>query len=269
MRRTFLKLAAATLVGAALSASAFAADPAKKEITFGTTVGDFGDMVRQSIKPQLEKKGYTVKLVEFTDYVRPNLALAEGAIDVNIFQHRPYLDNFAREHKLSLTPVAQVPTGPLGLYSGKLKALNQVKAGSTVAVPNDPTNMARALVMLADAGWITLKPGIDPLRASEKDIAENLKQVKIVQLEAAQLPRARADVDFAVINGNYAASSGIKFTEGLFLEKGYTFVNVVVTRSADVNKPFVKDVVAAYNSPEFKQYAKRRFAGYKFPQGWN
>lgn len=268
MRRDFLKLAVALTLGSALAAPALAADPAKPEIVFGTTVGDFGDMVKLSIKPILEKQGYKVKLVEFTDYVRPNLALAEGSIDVNIFQHKPYLDNFAKEHKLALTPVAQVPTGPLGLYSGKQQALTAVKAGSSVAVPNDPTNQARALVMLADLGWITLKPGIDPLTASERDVEKNLKQIKIVPLEAAQLPRARSDVDFAVVNGNYAVSAGIKFTEALFLEKSYAYVNWVVVRSADVNKPFIKDVTAAYNSAEFKAWAKTRFAGYKLPQTW-
>ncbi len=268
MRRHFLKLAVALAVSGALSTSALAADPAKPELVFGTTVGDFGDMVKLSIKPILEKQGYKVKLVEFTDYVRPNLALAEGSIDVNIFQHKPYLDNFAKEHKLALTLVAQVPTGPLGLYSGKQKALAAVKAGSTVAVPNDPTNQARALVMLADLGWITLKPGIDPLTASERDVEKNLKQIKIVPLEAAQLPRARGDVDFAVVNGNYAVSSGMKFTEALALEKSYAYVNWVVVRTADVNKPFVKDITAAYNSAEFKAWAKTRFAGYKLPQSW-
>ena len=114
MRRHFLKLAVALAVSGALSTSALAADPAKPELVFGTTVGDFGDMVKLSIKPILEKQGYKVKLVEFTDYVRPNLALAEGSIDVNIFQHKPHLDNFAKEHKLALTPVAQSADQPAG-----------------------------------------------------------------------------------------------------------------------------------------------------------
>ena len=163
MRRTVLKTLAAVSLGLAFSASAWAADPAKKEIVIGTTVGDFGDMVKQSIKPILEKKGYSVKLVEFTDYVRPNLALQEGSLDVNVFQHKPYLYIFAKEHNLSLTPVFQVPTAPLGIYPGKLKSLKDVKAGSTLAAPNDPTNFARALVMLNDLGWVKLKPGINPL----------------------------------------------------------------------------------------------------------
>jgi D-methionine transport system substrate-binding protein len=183
------------LLSLAVAGPALAADPAKKEIVIGTTVGDFGDMVKQSVKPILEKQGYAVKLVEFTDYVRPNMALQEGALDVNVFQHKPYLDNFVKEHKLSLKEVFQVPTAPLGIYPGKLKSLKDVKEGSTISAPNDPSNFARALVMLSDLGWVKLKPGINPLTASERDIAVNVKKLKIVQLEAAQLPRSRSDVD--------------------------------------------------------------------------
>ncbi|BAK77843.1 NLPA lipoprotein [Pseudogulbenkiania sp. NH8B] len=268
MRRFVLKALAVSVLGLAVAGSALAADPSKKEIVIGTTVGDFGDMVKQSVKPILEKQGYSVKLVEFTDYVRPNLALQEGSLDVNVFQHKPYLDNFAKEHKLSLKEVFQVPTAPLGIYPGKLKSLKDIKAGSTVAAPNDPSNFARALVMLSDLGWIKLKPGIDPLTASEHDIAQNLKNIKIVPLEAAQLPRSRNDVDFAVINGNYATSSGIKLTEAVYQEKSYAYVNWGVVRAADVKKAWVKDVVAAYNSNEFKAWAKQKYAGYKLPANW-
>lgn len=261
-------LLAASLIAASLPLSALAVDAAKPQIVIGTTVGDFGDMVNDSIKPQLEAEGYKVKLVEFTDYVTPNLALGDGSIDVNCFQHKPYLDSFAKSHNLDLTPVTQVPTGPMGLYAGKKQKLDQVTDGSTVAIPNDRTNQARALVMLQDLGWLTLKAGTDPLKASEFDVEKNPHQIKLIPLEAAQLPRSREDVDFSVINGNYAASSGIPFKTGLFLERSYNFINWVVVRSADKDKPFVKDVTAAYNSAAFRAYAKKRFADYKFPQGW-
>ena len=241
----------------------------KKEIVFGTTVGDFGDMVKDQIQPALEKKGYTVKLVEFTDYVRPNLALAEGELDINIFQHKPYLDDFKKEHNLDITEAFQVPTAPLGLYPGKLKSLEEVKDGSTVSAPNDPSNFARALVMLNELGWIKLKDGINPLTASKADIAENLKNIKIVELEAAQLPRSRADVDFAVVNGNYAISSGMKLTEALFQEPSFAYVNWSAVKTADKDSQWLKDVTEAYNSDEFKAYAHKRFEGYKYPAAWN
>ncbi|MBW3897978.1 hypothetical protein HHC15_05595 [Neisseria meningitidis] len=254
----------------AASASAAADNgAAKKEIVFGTTVGDFGDMVKEHIQPELEKKGYTVKLVEFTDYVRPNLALAEGELDINIFQHKPYLDDFKKEHNLDITEAFQVPTAPLGLYPGKLKSLEEVKDGSTVSAPNDPSNFARALVMLNELGWIKLKDGINPLTASKADIAENLKNIKIVELEAAQLPRSRADVDFAVVNGNYAMSSGMKLTEALFQEPSFAYVNWSAVKTADKDSQWLKDVTEAYNSDAFKAYAHKRFEGYKYPAAWN
>ncbi|WP_373824037.1 MetQ/NlpA family ABC transporter substrate-binding protein [Neisseria dentiae] len=245
-----------------------AAGAEKQEIVFGTTVGDFGDMVKDQIQPALEKKGYKVKLIEFTDYVRPNLALAEGELDINIFQHKPYLDDFKKEHKLDITEVFQVPTAPLGLYPGKLKLLDEVKDGSSVSAPNDPSNFARALVMLNELGWIKLKDGINPLTASKNDIAENLKNINIVELEAAQLPRSRADVDFAIVNGNYAMSSGMKLTETLFQEPSFAYVNWSAVKTADKDSQWVKDVTDAYNSDEFKTYAKQRFAGYKYPASW-
>ncbi|PSJ47551.1 hypothetical protein C7H85_01570 [Zobellella endophytica] len=267
MPRPLLKLSLLAL--ACCSFPLLAVDQEKKDIVIGTTVGDFADMVTESIKPQLEALGYSVKLVEFTDYVMPNLALAEGALDVNCFQHRPYLETFSKDRGLELSPITQVPTGPMGLYSGRLDSLDRVKQGSTVAIPNDPTNQARALLMLEDMGWITLKEGIDPLRASEFDVAENPKGIRLVPLEAAQLPRSRQDVDFSVINGNYAASSGIPFAEGLFLERSYDFINWVVVRSEDRDQAFVQDVIAAYNSDAFKDYAIKRFEGYKYPESWN
>lgn len=255
----------------AASAAAPSADngAAKKEIVFGTTVGDFGDMVKEQIQAELEKKGYTVKLVEFTDYVRPNLALAEGELDINVFQHKPYLDDFKKEHNLDITEAFQVPTAPLGLYPGKLKSLEEVKDGSTVSAPNDPSNFARALVMLNELGWIKLKDGINPLTASKADIAENLKNIKIVELEAAQLPRSRTDVDFAVVNGNYAISSGMKLTEALFQEPSFAYVNWSAVKTADKDSQWLKDVTEAYNSDAFKAYAHKRFEGYKYPAAWN
>ena len=267
-RRSFFTLSALALLASSLPLSAFAIDEAKKEIVIGTTVGDFADMVTDSIKPQLEAKGYKVKLVEFTDYVTPNIALADGSLDVNCFQHKPYLESFSKDRGLSLAPITQVPTGPMGLYAGKLEDLKAVKEGSTVAIPNDPTNQARALLMLQDLGWLSLKEGINPLKASEFDVVKNPHNLKLVLLEAAQLPRSREDVDFSVINGNFAASSGIPFSSGLFLERSYDFINWVVVKSADAGKPFAKDVAAAYNSPEFKAYAAKRFVGYKYPEGW-
>lgn len=244
-------------------------DPEKSKIIIGTTEGDFADMVRNQVKASLEAQGYEVELIPFTDYVRPNLALAEGDLDINIFQHKPYLDTFKKENNLDLVEVFQVPTAPLGIYSGKKASLDEVYKGMSVSAPNDPSNFARALVMMNDLGWITLKDNVDPLTASKADIADNSKyDIKIVELEAAQLPRARDEVDFAVINGNYATDSGIKLTEALFQEPSFAYVNWSAVKSADAGKKWVEDVTNAYNSDAFKKYAHDTFPGYKYPKIW-
>ncbi len=244
-------------------------DPEHTKIVIGTTEGDFADMVRNQVKGALESQGYEVELITFTDYVRPNLALAEGDLDINVFQHKPYLDTFKTENNLDLVEVFQVPTAPLGIYSGQKSNLNEAYKGMRVSAPNDPSNFARALVMMDDLGWITLKDNIDPLTASKTDIADNSKyDIEIVELEAAQLPRARDEVDFAVINGNYATDSGIELTEALFQEPSFAYVNWAAIKSADKDKKWVEDVTNAYNSAEFKQYAHDTFPGYKFPNNW-
>lgn len=243
-------------------------DPEKSKIVIGTTEGDFADMVRNQVKGELEKQGYQVELKTFTDYVRPNLALADGDLDINVFQHKPYLDTFKAENNLDLIEVFQVPTAPLGIYSGKKTKLEDAYDGMSVSAPNDPSNFARALVMMKELGWITLKDGIDPLKASKADIASNPKNIKIVELEAAQLPRARDEVDFAVINGNYATDAGIKITEALFQEPSYAYVNWSAVKTADKDKQWVQDVNNAYNSDAFKQYAHQTFPGYKYPAIW-
>ncbi len=244
-------------------------DPDHSKIIIGTTEGDFADMVRNQVKASLEEQGYEVELIAFTDYVRPNLALAEGDLDINIFQHKPYLDTFKTENNLDLVEVFQVPTAPLGIYSGKKTTLDDVYKGMSVSAPNDPSNFARALVMMSDLGWIALKDDVDPLTASKTDIADNSKyDIKIVELEAAQLPRARDEVDFAVINGNYATDAGIELTEALFQEPSFNYVNWSAIKSADTGKKWVEDVTNAYNSEAFKKYAHDTFPGYKYPKIW-
>lgn len=276
MTKTWKTLVAAAAVSIGLTAcggnSGTAADtPAaeKKEIRIGTTPGDFADMVKDSIKPILEAQGYTVKLTEFPDYVTPNKALAEKAIDINTFQHKPYLDSFKAEHKLDLVEVFQIPTAPLGVYGGKKSALDEVAAGDKVSAAGDPSNFARALVMLDELGWIKLKDGIDPLTASKADIAENIKGIEIVEVEAANLPRSREDMAFAVVNGNYAMSSGMKLTDALFQEPSFAYVNWSAVRTEDKDAQWVKDITAAYNSDAFKQYVDEKFPGYKHPAAWN
>ncbi|MGK5010507.1 MetQ/NlpA family ABC transporter substrate-binding protein [Janthinobacterium sp. MDB2-8] len=260
-RRSIL-LSALTL---ALTASfAHAKDP--KEITIGTSAGPYADQIKLGIKPILEKQGYKVKLVEFNDYIQPNFALAEGSLDANVFQHIVYLKKFALEHKLALTDLITIPTAPIAIYSKKHKTLDDVKEGTTVGLPNDPTNQARALVLLDQLGWIKLRASFDPVRASERDIAVNTKKIKLLPLEAAQLPRSLGDTDYSFINGNYALASGLKLTDALVAEKiSPNYINLVAIRTADKDKQFAKDLAAAYRSREFLDITNKHFAGYSKP----
>ncbi|AKU20589.1 MetQ/NlpA family ABC transporter substrate-binding protein [Massilia sp. NR 4-1] len=241
--------------------NAAAKDP--KELVIGTSAGKYADQLKIGIKPILEKQGYKVKIVEFNDYVQPNFALAEGSLDANVFQHIVYLNKFATEHKLALSPLITIPTAAIAIYSRKHKSLNEVKEGSTVAMPNDPTNQARALVLLDQLGWIKLRAGVDPLRASERDVATNIKKVKLIALEAAQLPRSLQDTDYSFINGNYAEASGISLAEALITEKiSPSYINLVAVRTADKDKQFAKDIAAAYRSREFLDITNKYFKNY-------
>lgn len=246
--------------------SSVAADANKRDLVLGATAGPYADQIKLGIKPILERQGYKVKLVEFHDYVQPNLALAQGSIDANVFQNRIYLARFAKDQKLDLTAVVKVPTVPMAIYSKRHKSLNAVPAGATVALPNDPTNQARALNILVRLGWITLKPGVDPLRVSERDVATNPRTIKLLPLEAAQLPRALDDTDFAFVNGNYAIGAGLKLREALKIEDDIDpYIIVVTVRTADANKQFVQDLAAAYRSPEFARTVDERFPEYVKP----
>ena len=265
--RAWSRLAAIAL-GAlvAVSVTAYAADPDKKEIRFGATAGPYSDQIRYGIKPLLEKEGYKVTIVEFSDYVQPNLALADGALDANAFQNEVYLKRFSADHKLALSEVVKVPTAPIGLYSHKHKRLDELKDGASVSLPNDVTNQARAIILLQQLGWVTLKPGVDPLKSSERDIDANPHKLKLVPLEAAQLPRSLDDVDYAFVNGNFALASGLRLTDALLLEKiPPYYLNLVAVRTADLNRPYVKDIANAYRSTEFKRVIDERFTGFLKP----
>lgn len=260
-RRILLASPLILAIALAVAANAQAKDP--KEIVIGTSAGPYADQVRLGIKPILEKQGYKVRIVEFNDYIQPNFALAEGSLDANVFQHVIYLDRFAAQHKLALSELVKVPTAPIAIYSRRHKSLDAVKNGSTVALPNDPTNQARALVMLDQLGWIKLRAGVDPIRASERDVVANPKGVKLLPLEAAQLPRSLQDADYAFVNGNYALASGLKLRDALRTEKiSPAYANLVAVRTPDRDKPFARDLAAAYKSRAFLDVTNKHFADY-------
>lgn len=171
----------------------------------GATVGPHAAIVSEAAKVA-EKSGLKVKVVEFTDYIAPNRALADKALNVNVYQHEPFLKNFNKNQQTNLVKIADVVVQPMGLYSDTVKSLEAILEGAKIAIPNDPTNGGRALVLLKTAGLIDLKPGMTGTTATVADITANSKGVKVVELEAAQLPRGLEDVDVACVPMNYAIS---------------------------------------------------------------
>lgn len=267
-RILLLGLAAASISTVSLSfglSAAHAQD--KKEIVVGATAGSNTDVLRLGIQPQLEKQGYKLKIVEFNDYVQPNLALAQGSLDANFFQHIIYLKKFAADQKLDLVDIVQGPIAPLGIYSTKRKSIAEIQEGDRITLPNDPSNLARALLLLQDEKLITVKADIDPLRVTEKDITSNPKQLKLQPIEAAQLPRTLGDAEYAIINGNFAISSGLKLTEAVVLEKTPDhYLLVAAVRTADQDSAWAKDLAAAFKTDFFKQVLDQHFPGYARPR---
>ncbi|MGE5578391.1 MAG: MetQ/NlpA family ABC transporter substrate-binding protein [Syntrophothermus sp.] len=222
--------------------------------------------ILEVVKPLLAKQGIKLEVVEFTDYVQPNLALASGDLDANFFQHVPYLETFSKDHNLQLTYIAKVHVEPMGVYSQKIKKLGELKDKAIVAIPNDPTNGGRALLLLQKAKLIELKKGAG-LTATVFDIAKNPKNLQFRELEAAQLPRALADVDLAVINTNYALEAKlVPAKDALVIEAGESpYANVLAVRVADKDKKDLKALAKALNSPEIKKFLQDKYKGAVVP----
>lgn len=264
--KTFGTIPLALLLAAAVLANA--ADP--KEIRFGVAPGPYGDLITQAIKPGLEQKGYKVSLVQFQDYVQPNLALGNKETEANLFQHQLYLDKFAKDHNLQLSSVINVPTAGLGIYSSKIKSLKDLKNGDEVTLSQDPTNLARGLRFLQKLGLIKLKAEIDPTKATERDVAENPHALRFTLLEAAQIPRSLGSVTIAVVNGNFAIAAGLKLSDALALETlDENIKNVIAVRTEDLNKQYVKDIKEIVESAAFQKVAsdpKNIFSSFQVPE---
>jgi D-methionine transport system substrate-binding protein len=234
-------------------------------VTVGATPVPHGEILNE-IKPLLAKEGVDLKIVEFTDYVKPNLALADKELDANFFQHKPYLDKFASERNLKLEEACKVHLEPMGVYSKKIKDLKELKDGSKVAIPNDPTNGGRALLILQAAGLITLKDA-NNITSTVNDVASNSKNLQFVELEAAQIPRSIDDVDIAVINTNFALEAGFNpLKNALFLEKKDSpYANILVVRAGDTSRPEIQKLIKALQSPEVKKFIEDKYQGAILP----
>lgn len=237
-----------------------------KEVSIGATAGPFTDMVTKAIQPGLEEKGYKVKVVEFTDYIQPNNVLAQGGIDANVFQNLVYMETFAEQNNLDLSEVITVPTAPMAIFSNKFKSLDEITDGATLALPNDPTNMGRALLILEQEGLITLKEGVSHLTISEKDIENNVKNIKFEPIEAGQLPRAVESVDMSAVPGNFAIAANMDINEGIAIEDIQDiFRNRVVIETKNVDAQFVKDIKEVVESKGFEDVIDKEFVGFTKP----
>ncbi len=247
-------------------ASSAAAADGDTTITVAASPTPHAEILNDAVKPILEKQGYTLEVKEFTDYVQPNNVTEEGEVDANYFQHGPYLDSFNEENGTHLVSVCKVHYEPFGLYAGKTKSLDELQDGAKVAVPNDTTNEARALLLLEQEGLIELDKDAG-VTATTKDITSNPKNLDIVELEAAQVPKALEDVDVAAINANYAIGAGLNVNEDALAvedpngDAAQTYANLLVVKEGNEDLPKIKALVEALTSDEVRDYINKTYDG--------
>ena len=239
-----------------------------EEIVLGASPAPHAEILREANKV-LAQKGYELKILEYVDYIQPNLALESEDLDANYFQHLPYLESFNEENGTKLVSAAAIHYEPFGIYAGKVSSLEELADGATVAVPNDTSNEARALLLLEAQGLIKLKEGAD-LTVTRNDIVENPKNLDIKEMEAAQIPRVVEDVDIAVINGNYAIDAGFKVSEALAVEDSEsiaatTYGNVIAVREGHDKDENIVALVEALTSDEVKAFMETTYEGAVVP----
>jgi D-methionine transport system substrate-binding protein len=259
MKKLAITLAAITAFAAAVSAQA------SETLSVAASAVPHAEIL-EFVKPALAKEGVELKIKVFTDYVQPNVQVAEGRLDANFFQHQPYLDEFNKTRGSQLVSIAGVHIEPFGAYSSKLKSLTELPQGANVVIPNDATNGGRALLLLAKAGVITLKDGAG-ITATVKDIASNPKAIKVRELEAATLPRVLNQVDLALINTNYALEAKLNPTKDALIIEGSDspYVNILVVSSARKDDAGLQKLAKALNSAEVKAFINEKYKGAVVP----
>ena len=247
--------AGSSAAGSSEAGSSAAAASGDKVITVGASPSPHAEILAAA-KDALKAEGYELKVVEYTDYVQPNLALESKSLDANYFQHLPYLENFNKERGTKLVSAAAIHYEPFGIYAGKSKDLKNIQDGAKIAVPNDVTNEARA--------------DNTDINATKQDIVENPHKIEIVEVEAAQVPRSLPDVDFGVINGNFAIAAGLKVSDALAAESAdsvaaKTYANIIAVREGDENSDKTKALVKALTTAEIKQFIENKYQGAVVP----
>ncbi len=271
-KRTFAVLLAALLAalflagcGGSAPASDSLADTSSSgdTIVVGASPAPHAEIL-ELIQPTLAGQGITLEIKVFNDYIVPNTALDDGSIDANYFQHQPYLDDFNVENGTDLVGAARIHIEPLGIYPGRVETLEEMPDGALIGIPNDPTNEGRALALLEALDLITLSDDAG-LEAVPSDIVDNPKNLEFIELEAAQLPVTLPDVDFAVINGNYAVEAGLGDTLLAAEDSDSPYVNVLAVRSGDEDRPEIVALIEALQSEEVREFIEERYNGIVVP----
>lgn len=261
-KRSLLQSALALALVSGFSASAMAQD---KPVKIGVTGGPHAQIF-EVVKKVAEKDGLKIQVIEFSDYVQPNAALASGDLDANSYQHKPYLDQQVKDRGYKFVSAGYTVNFPIGIYSKKIKSLNDLKQGAKFGIPNDPTNGGRVLLVLQEKGLIKLRPEAG-LKATPLDVTDNPKKIKFVELDAAQLPRSLDDLDASAINTNFALSAGLNPGKDAIAQEGAKspYVNLIAVREADKDKPWVTKLVKAYQSEEVRKFIQTEFKGAVIP----
>ena len=263
-----ITLAATLLItgcgGGDKSATDKPADKPAQEVTLkiGATPVPHAELLEQ-VKPDLKAQGVNLEIIEFNDYVQPNIALNDKELDANFFQHEPYLNDFVKEHKdVKLKNAGGIHIEPMGIYSKKIKDIKEITPGDSVSIPNDPTNGGRALLLLQKAGLLKLKDGANET-ATVQDIAANPHNLIIQEVEAAQLPRTLEDVTISIINTNFAMNANLNpINDALFIEdKTSPYVNIIAVRDGDENRDDIKKLLNALKSDKIKKFIEDKYKG--------
>lgn len=252
-------------VAALAVAMAWGAQAQAETIRIGVTAGPHAE-IAEAIVPVAKAKGLDLKVVEFSEGARINIALQDGEIEANAFQHKPYLDNQTRIRNLDLVSAADTVLLPMAAYSARYKSLAELPNKAQISIPNDPTNAGRALKLLEQGGVLKLKPGVT-VEATVLDIVENPKNVRIKELDAVQIPRSLQDVDLAVINTNFALHAGLNPVKDSLVRETVQseYLCLIAVRKADADKPWVKTLIDAYRSPEVRAFVEKKYDGSILP----
>ncbi|MBO8127284.1 MAG: MetQ/NlpA family ABC transporter substrate-binding protein [Firmicutes bacterium] len=254
-----------TILTLVLSIALTSLAAAEEVLKVGVTPGPHEEIM-EIVRDILADRGIKLKIVTFNDYIAPNIALAEGDIDANSFQHEPYLKRFAADRHLDLVKLAPTITFPIGIYSKKINSLDEIREHGVIAIPNDPTNGGRVLVLLEKAGLIKLRPGAG-IEATVYDIVENPKNLVFKELDAALLPRALDDADAAAINTNYAVEAGLDPAKDPIYREGpdSPYVNIIAVRKGEEDRPIFKELVRAYHSQAVVDFVNKKYKGSLIP----